>query len=455
MEKGTSTIILLVVGVMVLLGLSTLLIKGTGSADPLSVLPCIIAGGKDCEAKSKADSDIKKDLTASISAAIKCAYLVCFDENVVKGCNNPVVKTLSWDGKTSCFDHFCKDTTKPTICGEDSEKNAIYIKPLEKVDFIPIHPLEKPLDKVFVNRMKEKCGVDWGPFVKLGDEILVDVRIDERLLDNENVKKDCDRASLGPGFGNDRGPGDYGSPQKECRLKSDAEIYVYHQEYIYDRTSGKFANIVTLCSEKPIFATKPNEGTPKGSVTLFADEQAKDSGGAFLDIYGDTPNVENVKGWGDGPTSVTLKDGYVVVLYNNKNYEGDCRTLRESHGDLRKKDDIDFSDATRSVRVWKDSKGAILYDSTDFKKNNNNEFYPDDGVKHNLETRQCIHKKTESVEILSDLIVVLYDIDTILKVTDTTGNLPSEIRNKATHVKVCKKGSTTCLTPEENSRLNK
>ena len=457
-NKGAaSTIIMLVVGLMVLLGLTALLGKGTVSADPLSILQCIIAGGKDCQAEKGAEEASKKDSTASIRDAVRCAYLVCFDKDKFYCGNKRLLEGLSW-GSTNCFKHFCKDTTKPKICDEDSQRNPIIIsQALEKPEFIPVFPLDKPLDKMFVNRASAKCGVDWGSFLKLGDEILVDVRIDERLLANQNVKEDCDRTSLGTGFGKDRGPGNYGSPQKECRLKSDADIYVYHQEYIYDRASRKFAHIVTLCSERTLFATK--EGTPKGPVTLFEDSEFK---GSFFDISEDTPNVENVKNF-EEISSVKLASNYGVILYEKPDYEGGCRTFFDSVTNLGS---VGFNDKTKSAIVSQGSfKGAILYDKPlkiDGKvdQSANNEYHPNKGEVVYLKTKDCVHQKAQSIEVSTDSVAVLYEDTELLFVTDKTTNLPQFAR-KATHIKVCKKDpklpleKNTCLKEDEKFSLNK
>ena len=443
MGKGAaSTIIMLAVGLMVLLGLSALLFKGTSSADPLSVLQCIIAGGKDCQAEKGAEENIKKDLTASIRDAVRCAYLVCFDKDKFYCGNKRLLEGLSW-GSTDCFKHFCKATTKPKICGEDSQRNPIIIsQALEKPEFIPVLPLDDPLNEMrFVGKNK-KCEPDVSRTT---------ITVDERLLVNEDGRKDCDEDKGASG----EGKGVFGK-QTKCRLKSDKEIYVFHEK----------GDHVILCSEKPLFATKPSEGKPKGPVTLFEDEQSKNSGGAFFDISQNTPNIENVKGW-NKPTSVKLAPNYGVILYDDKDYKGGCRTFFDSSNDLRK---FGFSDKTGSVKIFPNSfKGAILYEKP-FKhdgtpdQNADNEFYPNVGkivyLKDTDKDTDCVHQKAQSIEVSTDSIAVLYEDTKLLLVTDRNVNLP-EFARKATHIKVCKKDTAipleknTCLEDNEKFSLNK
>ncbi len=226
MEKGAvTTIVFLVLGVVVLLGVAGIFFKGTSTADPFSVLSCFIAGGKDCElGKEGAKGDESKKITEDLQKAIKCAYTRCYGESgVQKGCTLLKTNDITWGdkGKISCFREFCKGKEGP-LCGEDSEKYPVTFQSnIRELDVIKLHPKIPP--NMYFN---SKC--DFAAIV-LGED---EVSIEERLLINGNGPKDCDQKSGGEG---ERGR------QKECRLKSDVPINIYH------KATGAINHII-LCS---------------------------------------------------------------------------------------------------------------------------------------------------------------------------------------------------------------
>ncbi len=145
-----------------------------------------------------------------------------------------------------------------------------------------------------------------------------------------------------------------------------------------------------------------------------------------------------------------------MALYDKVDYKGNCRTFFSS---VDKLSDYEFNDKTKSAKVWKIGfKGVILHDkpfNPDWNvwHKGNNEFYLADEQVHKLEESGCVSKDNgvESVEMGTNVDVVLYEGDNVLYVTESSGNLPSDKINKATHVKVCPKTSSACLKQSEKN----
>ncbi|MBI4014415.1 MAG: hypothetical protein HY365_00495, partial [Candidatus Aenigmarchaeota archaeon] len=156
-------------------------------------------------------------------------------------------------------------------------------------------------------------------------------------------------------------------------------------------------------------------------------------------------------------SSLKLKSGYGVTLYENPGYKNGCRTFFQTNVDNL--DSYTFGDKARSFKLWKSGfNGAILYDDKNLYEGSNNEYYAADGVKKNLGISDCVYQKAESIKVSPGNVAFLYypSLDSEMRPVKYPAPGKSlfssaSLDNSAKHIKVCPQTSTSCLTVTEDS----
>ncbi|MBI4010261.1 MAG: hypothetical protein HY361_03680 [Candidatus Aenigmarchaeota archaeon] len=246
MEKGAvNTIVLLVIGVIVFLGLTAVFFKGTASADASFDLPCIFGGGKECEAK-QLDQRVKQDATASLQNAIACAYYRCADS---LGCGSAIVRTLSWNGGTqNCYRDFCeKLKLDGKVCGEESKENPVTFQPSEAKDSIKLQPIDRTINAIAIQK---KCEVGTYSTSASGitNIVVSPITLEEAIVDKNECKED--NAIFTQILGK----------YTECRLKL-GTYYLWAEKKepsFLERSAGLAKGDIgaVVCSQNPVTATK-------------------------------------------------------------------------------------------------------------------------------------------------------------------------------------------------------
>ncbi len=140
------------------------------------------------------------------------------------------------------------------------------------------------------------------------------------------------------------------------------------------------------------------EPKPDDIVVLYEDKDYEGEVRVYSSYNSDLGNDD----FHDRASSVKVKDDHLTTLYQHENYGGGCRTLLFDVADLK---DIDFNDKASSIRVWEKFEGVILYEHDNY--GGNSEYFNkrDESLGDN-----CIqHDKVSSIKIAPGYEAILYE----------------------------------------------